>query len=326
MRHHARAIELRQNATTGRRLQRVLSPVHPNASIVQFDSVYLLLAAAIVSLVLFSLNQRLASPVIAIFVRWLRWLLFAFGGAFLVTQSGWSTRPFWVLTITLFILWFLLETIYNWIAISALSQSSLPLFPRYVVNTVGDEWPTHARLLKVREWLRAQKCTQAQALKAEIGGGIYLRLSIYQDHAARTRIQVTFVPQANGAISVCYTLSSRTGDGLRYVTDNLYLPFGGFYPENWLVVRAPWCRSLPRLMKRHERRLAAAHETTEAWSVEPVEDLNQQQFELERLNTELGFLLPRDQREEFGKMTYEGRFRVWREVWMLDYFGRATRY
>ena len=30
--------------------------------------------------------------------------------------------------------------------------------------------------------------------------------------------------------------------------------------------------------------------------------------------------------EEFGKMTYEGRFRVWREVWMLDYFGRPTRY
>jgi hypothetical protein len=25
-------------------------------------------------------------------------------------------------------------------------------------------------------------------------------------------------------------------------------------------------------------------------------------------------------------MTFEGRFRVWREVWMLDYFGRSVRY
>jgi hypothetical protein len=296
------------------------------AAAVEFDPVYPLLAVAILSLVLFSLNQRLASPVIAIFVRWLRWFLFALGGAFLIIQSGASTRPFWVLALVLFLGWFLVETIYNWLAISALNQSPLPLFPRYVANASGEEWPTHRRLVKVREWLRHHGCSQVQSLRAEIGGGIYLRLSIYQDRAAQTRIQVTFVPQANGAISVCYTLTSRLADGLRYVTDNLYLPFGGFYPENWLVARNPWIRSLPRLLARHERRVAAAGGPPVPWTQEPVEDLNQQQFELERLNTELGFLLPYDQREEFGKMTHEGRFRVWREVWMLNYFGRATRY
>ena len=165
-----------------------------------------------------------------------------------------------------------------------------------------------------------------QSLKAEIGGGIYLRLSVYQDREAKTRIQVTFVPQANGAISVCYTLTSCMEDGLRCITDNLYLPFGGFYPENWLVERKPWRRNLPWLVARHQRRLTASGEKLRPWTMEPLEDLNQQQFELERLNTELGFLLPHFQREEYGKMTYEGRFRVWLEVWMLDYFGRPTRY
>jgi hypothetical protein len=292
---------------------------------VQFDHAYPLLAVAILSLVFLLLNQHLASPVIAIFVRWLRWLLFAFGGAFLLLEWGASSRPFWVLAVVLFLTWFLAETGYNWLAISALNLSPLPLFPRYVVNASGEEWPTHPRLLKVREWLRNHGYSQAQSLKAEIGGGIFLRLSIYQDRAAQTRIQVTFVPQANGAISVCYTLTSRLADGLRYVTDNLYLPFGGFYPENWLVERNPWLRSLPRLLSRHERRVAGAGSAPAAWTLEPVEDLNQQQFELEQLNTELGFLLPYEQREEFGKMTHEGRFRVWREVWMLNYFGRATR-
>ncbi len=290
------------------------------------DPSYFLLAVALLSLALFALNQRLASPVIAIFVRWLRWLLFAFGGAFLVVVWGASTRPFWVLALVLFLVWFLVETVYNWAAIAALNQSPLPLFPRYVVNASGEEWPTHPRLLRVREWLRAHGYTQVQALKAEIGGGIYLRVSVYQDRAARVRLQVTFVPQANGAISTCCTMTSCTADGLRYVTDNLYLPFGGFYPEHWLVKRTPWSRSLPALLRLHERRLAAAGGAFEAWSGEPVDDLNRQQSELERLNTELGFLLPRDQREEYGKMTYEGRFRVWREVWMLDYFGRPTRY
>ena len=292
----------------------------------EFDPIYLLLAAAILSLVLFSLNQRLASPIIAIFVRWLRWLLFTFGGAFLVLEWGWSERPFWVLATALFLVWFLLETAYNWAAITALSESPLPLFPRYTANASGEEWPTHPRLLKVREWLRAHRYNQVQSLKAEIGGGIYLRLSVYQDREAKTRIQVTFVPQANGAISVCYTLTSCMEDGLRCITDNLYLPFGGFYPENWLVERKPWRRSLPWLVARHQRRLTAPGVKLRPWTMEPLEDLNQQQFELERLNTELGFLLPHFQREEYGKMTYEGRFRVWLEVWMLDYFGRPTRY
>ena len=292
----------------------------------EFDPVYLLLAAAILSLVLFSLNQRLASPIIAIFIRWLRWLLFTFGGAFLVIEWGWSERPFWVLATALFLVWFLLETAYNWAAITALSESPLPLFPRYTANASGEEWPTHPRLLKVREWLRAHRYSQVQSLKAEIGGGIYLRLSVYQDREAKTRIQVTFVPQANGAISVCYTLTSCMEDGLRCITDNLYLPFGGFYPENWLVERKPWRRSLPWLVARHQRRLTTSGVKLRPWTMEPLEDLNQQQFELERLNTELGFLLPHFQREEYGKMTYEGRFRVWLEVWMLDYFGRPTRY
>ena len=124
---------------------------------------------------------------IAIFVRWLRWLLFAFGGAFLVIDWDWSTRPFWVLALVLFLAWLLMETAYNWMAITALSESPLPLFPRYVANSSGEEWPTHKRLLKVREWLRAEHYTQVQSLKAEIGGGIYLRVSVYQDQGAHTR-------------------------------------------------------------------------------------------------------------------------------------------
>ena len=50
------------------------------------------------------------------------------------------------------------------------------------------------RLLQVREWLRAQGFRQAQALKAEIGGGVYLRVSVYQDAEATVRVQVTFHP------------------------------------------------------------------------------------------------------------------------------------
>ena len=290
------------------------------------DTQYFILGAIVLSLILGQLNQRYASPLLAIVDRWLRWLVFAFGAAQLCRDFELINRPYWVLTVMFFLIWFLGETLYNWLAISALSVSPLPLFPRYAINASGEEWPVQPRLLKIREWLRAQGFRQTQALKAEVGGGLYLRVSVYQDAAATLRVQITFLPQSNGAIGLCYTLTSLTVDGERYVTDNLTVPFAGFYPENWFVERRPWSRSLPRLLTLHRARLLAAKVIETSFTTEPLYDLNATQSELDRLNTELGFLHPHPEREDFGKITHEGRYRVWKEIWMLNYLGRAQRY
>ena len=278
------------------------------------------------ALVLVQVNQRMGSPVLSIVDRWLRWLVFAFGAAQICREGDLIDRPYWVLAASAFLLWFFGETLYNWLAISALSVSPLPLFPRYAPNQSGEEWPVQPRLLKIRSWLRTQGFRQAQALKAEVGGGSYLRVSVYQDPLATVRIQVTFLPQTGGAIVVCYALTSVTADGSRYVTDNLYIPFAGFYPENWLVERRPWCRSLPQLLARHRARLAADNVFPAPFPVEPLADLNAVQHELDRINTELGFLYPRHERDDHGKITQAGRYRVWKEIWMLNYLGRSARY
>ena len=182
------------------------------------------------------------------------------------------------------------------------------------------------RLLSIREWLRSQGFRQVQALRAEIGSGIFLRVSVYQDADATTRIQVTFIPQSNGAISVCYAVTSVTADDSRYLTDNFYIPFAGFYPENWFVERAPWRRSLPRLLARHQARMAAAGANTVPFTTEPLADLNAVQHQLDQLNTQLGFLHPHAERDDLGKFTQEGRYRVWKEIWTLNYLGRSARY
>jgi len=282
--------------------------------------------AAAVLLVLFYINLRVASPLLAIPIRWLRWLLFALFTAETSARFGWIDRPFWVVAAGAFLFWFLLESGFTWLRVSAISLSPLPLFPKFVANTSGDEWPTHARLLRVRDWLRAHGFTHVQALKAEVGGGIWLRLSVYQNEDRTQRLQVAFLPQDSGAITVCFSLATETASGRRYVTDNFFLPFGRFYAQHWFVERSPWRRSLPRLVARHETRLRRAGETPAAWDTDPLADLNRQQQQLEQINTSLGFLLPHQEREEHGKITPEGRFRVWREAWLLDYFGIAGRY
>lgn len=278
------------------------------------------------SLLLMQVNQRLASPTVSIMDRWLRWFVFSFGCAQLCRDYALINRPFWALALGFFLIWFLGETLYNWLAISALSASPLPLFPRYEPNLGGAEWPVNPRMLRIREWLREQGFHKTEALKAGVGGGLYLRVSIYQDPSATIRLQVTFLPQSGGAIAVCYTLTSLAPDGRRFVTDNLYVPFAGFYPENWLVVRRPRCRSLARLLARHRARLAAAGIEPVPFDSDALSDVNASQRELEQLNTELGFLHPLGRRDDFGKISPEGRYRVWKEIWMLNYLGRSVRY
>lgn len=290
------------------------------------DPTYPIVAAMIVSLVLHQANLQFASPVIAIINRWLRWLVFAAGVAKISSDLGWIDRSFPVLSAIFFLLYFLAETLYRWLEVRAVSVSPLPLFPRFTINSSGEEWPTHPRLLRIRDWLRAQGFRQVQALRAEVAPGMFVRLSIYQDPDGLLRIQVMFMPQRNGAISVCYTLSSQTVNGYRYITDNLHTPFGGFYPETWIVERNPWRRALPALVARHRARLARHKEPLLVWADDPLADLNAQQRELERVNTELGFLLPHAEREENGKMTAEGRYRVWKEIWLLNYLGISGRH
>ncbi len=291
------------------------------------ETLTLLLApAAALLLCLFYVNLRVASPLLAIPIRWLRWILAALFVAEANERFELVDRPFWVVAVGAFLLWFLLESAMNWLKVSAISLSPLPLFPKFVSNTSGDEWPTNRRLLKARDWLREKRFSPVQALKAEVGGGIWLRVSIYQNPERTARLQVAFLPQESGAITVCYSLSTETEGGRRYVTDNFFLPFGGFYPENWMVDRTPWRRSLPRLLAYHNHRLARARENPIAWEIEPLNDLNRQQQQMEQLNTQLGFLLPHTEREEHGKITPEGRFRIWKEAWLLDYFGVASRY
>ena len=100
-----------------------------------------ILAALLVLIVLMQINQRTASPVLLIADRWLRWFVFAFGSAQFCQEYKLIDRPFWALAAAFFIIWFLIITLYDWLAITAHSLSPLPLFPRYTVNSSGDEWP-----------------------------------------------------------------------------------------------------------------------------------------------------------------------------------------
>lgn len=286
----------------------------------------------VVSAALAYAQYTLASPVVAILGNWVRWILFAF---FLANAAVYfeSDRPTWLWLATGFLVWPLLETMYSWLAIRALSQSVIPLFPRFMVNHTGDAWPNQRRFIALRNWLREEKFQHVQSLKVDLPDGPPLRVSVFNDADARIRLQLLFNPQPTGNVTLSAVFTSITQGGVRLVTDNVYPPFGGFYPAfggfypaSWEVERHPWLRSPESLMCRHLRRLASRPELLQPMTDPPISELNQQQQALERTNTEHGLLFPRSQHEEHGLLTWEGRYRVWKEAWLLSYFGIPRRY
>lgn len=277
--------------------------------------------------VFFSLtSHRFGSPVSAIFSRWCWWLFVTFFTPVLILSQGWIDRPYWVLAAVSCLGWLLLVTFYNWMLINAMSRSPYPLFPKFKENDKGDEWPAQKRFLKMRDHIRSAGFTKLKSLKAELDEHLVWRICVFQDSRAITRLQVMFLPGQSGRASVCFIFTSVAARGTRLITDNFFLPFGGFYPDHWRLSRNPWNRSFQGLWRRHRKRMEELGEEFLPWKNEPETDLNNQQRQIEKINTELGFLVPLDQREEHGKLTWEGRYRVWKELWLLNYLGLSISY
>ena len=278
---------------------------------------------AAVTVLLPLIGVRFSVPSFLLLGRWLRWFLFGALFAYTLKTFEFSLRPDWVHFFTGIALWFVLETGYNWIAIKALSYGDLPLFPEFYENEDGDEWPAEKHFIGIRDWLRAENYTRLKALKSELFVGTYLRASIYESYDQLTRVQILFLPKRKGGATACFTISTHAKEGGRIITDNLMLPYGGYYPENWEMCRKPLIGSLVRLSLLHNKRLLKLKVEPVGVDDDALEELNDHQRILERLNTEIGFLVPRPRQEEEGKISQEGRYRLWKEMWFLAYLGRS---
>jgi len=267
-------------------------------------------------------NRRLPSFPLVLLSRWLRWTLFGLGMAYLLREWGGSTRPYWALAPSFLLLWMLVESIYAWLAVRALSVSNLPVFPHYREDSAGVSWPIEKSYVRVKEKIRELGFIRRHELVADLGEQVTMRSLLYTDEPGRIRLQVIFVPRATGRPALFFILTSKSGTR-RLATDNVWLPFGGVFPEDWRVDRRPFIRSLDLLLKRHRRTLAKEGFEAEAFSEDLVEELNDEQEVLDHVSTERGILVPRAQRREYGKLTGDGRYRVWKQILLLNYFGRV---
>lgn len=295
-----------------------------NGAALAIQLAILLLAALSLGFSLWAARE--GSPVLAILGRWLRWFFLTMLVAGAAYIFNWSPYGFGTLFLVSMLVIFLVETGYNWVAISALSKSQLPLFPRFEENERGEEWPSMPALIRLREWLRKSGYQRRQSLVATVEEMVLLRVVVYENEDQSERLHVLFLPNARGATAVACAFLSLTQDGEMLVTDNMFLPFGGFYPESWHVERRPWSRSIASLQRRHRARIDAVAKPLQPFIISPLEQINQEQRQLEQLNRELGFLRIITEEGATDRLTGAGKARIWQEVWTLSYLGLPLRY
>lgn len=272
------------------------------------------------------LGGRLGIPSLLLVGRWIRWFLFAGLFALFLEIFEISFRPDWVHFVTGFALWFVFETGYNWMGIQALSRTEkLPLFPRFYNSEDSGEWPVDKNFIQIKDWLCKAEFERIQSLKAELFEDTYLRESIYESSDRLIRIEILFLPRRDkGGRSACYTIATKTEGGGLIITDNVFLPFGGYYPENWDMCRKPLIGSLKRLLALHRERILSLKVEGIPFEDDALEEINDRQHLLERFNIENGFLVSRLQQNENGRITMDGCYRLWKEMWFLAYFGRSV--
>jgi hypothetical protein len=88
------------------------------------------------------------------------------------------------------------------------------------------------------------------------------------------------------------------------------------------MYRKPLVGSIKRLLLLHHKRILKLKIEPVVVQDDALEELNDHQRILERLNTEIGFFVPRPHREEEGRISHEGRYRLWKEMWLMAYFGK----
>jgi len=291
-------------------------------SIQQQGFLYLVGITILFGLLIWSVNRlqrSLPSPVNKLIVRWIRFFFIGIYAAIAFKLTVFTGVPFWRLFVMGLLAWAFIDTGYLWIYILAWDKSELPLFPA-IREVEKVDWPANTRFFLIKDWIRENNYSEIGCFHYLYEDEVLQQLVVYESPDKTVRLQVIIVTDVTGVILDQVVFSSVTEDGRVIITDNVFMPFGGVYPENWSVRRFPPVRKIQSIAKYHQNSVSAGgsiccvkyEEDAKAW----IQDM---QNTLERENIEAGILNYRRDRNEFGKMTGEGRYRIWKELLILNY-------
>ena len=285
--------------------------------------VYLIGVILVFVTLIWSLNRlqrSLPSPVNKLIVRWIRLVIIAGFAAIIFKFTFFGGVAYWRLFIMGFLAWIFIDSGYLWLYILAWDKSELPLFPS-VREVERVDWPANTRFFLIKDWIRENNYQEIGCFHYLYEDEILQQLVVFESPDRTVRLQVIIVTDVTGVILDQIVFSSITDSGQVIITDNVFMPYGGVYPENWNVSRYPAIRKIQKIAQNHSASIVADgklccvkyEDEAKVW----IQDM---QNDLERENVLAGILNDRRDRNEYGKMTGEGRYRIWKELLLLNYF------
>lgn len=268
------------------------------------------------------LLKALPSPVNKLLVRWVRLILVSFFFGLSLHLTILESVSLWRLWVIGTLVWGVFESIYAWVFIMAWDRSDFPLFP--TMKGVDDvNWPANKRFFYIRDWIRKNQYESIGSVKYVHEGESLQQVAVFRSPDKKVVLQVMIIPDATGVIMDQVAFNTLCENGDRIITDNSFMPYGGAYPKTWMVKRYPSVRKIDILGSRHAYRLSNAGGGFQKFEEDLKEWMEGSQVELEKVNVDQGLLNSRNDRKEFGKLSGEGRYRIWLEFLCLNYFGQS---
>ncbi len=266
------------------------------------------------------ISARSPSPRMQILQRHLRLLLFGAAWCYMARKYFLpDTAPIPLFFSGALIL-LLLESVLFWMQIKLLNTEEGALTPRY--KETSNAWRPGKKFSELKERIEKAGFIKRASYSSKIEGVRPLLLTDFISADSKTLLTVSFVPTARAYLTAACAISFAEETGEVFYTNGIFMPFGLSYPENYKVRFMPLSGVNPeKILKAHARltkgtELRAIEESALAIS-------NKFSADIEAQCAHDGLLNAPEDVEEYGKLSQEGLFRVWKALFLLNYFGIA---
>jgi|GEM_PF-3181626 len=220
------------------------------------------------------------------------------------------------------LIYLLFESALYWLELKSANLDRPSLFARFA--EVPSAWSPEARFLKLKREIEKEGFSKCGASAAVLGDGVSILSTGFISQDRKTLLNVSFLPFAAAAYAVASSAVSFARDGGEvYYTDGVFMPFGLSFPPNYKVRRLPLGGANPlKLLRKHAKLVkgAALAEISET----PLEIQNKIYADIEAQASADGLLNAPSDRDEYGVLSSEGLYRVWKSIFTLNYLGRGS--
>ncbi len=248
--------------------------------------------------------------------RWIRCAFFSLA-IFVLLRHILPDRHGALLLIGSVVVYFFALSVLYWIQLSVFNMADFSEGRRYV--KCDSAWRPEPPLLKLKRILQERGFSQIGAFKASCDNFDMVYATVFQNVGACVRLVVAFVPY--GDIWRCVSSAeSILENGKTIYTEASQLPFGLEYPDNYDAKKVVLKSNPLSLLDMHLARLDSAESVPVPFESGAEEFINGQNLKIEKYNRKLGLINPPDMEEEYGYLSQDGKYRVWVEMVLVNYF------